>query len=59
MKSAARIYTPPIFKLVKEQFLKSEGWEILEITQVDATEIRFAVSSNWGEHDVLLWEFIL
>jgi hypothetical protein len=46
------IYTPPIFKLVKEQFLKSAGWEIPETIQVDASEVRFAVSSDWGKHDV-------
>jgi hypothetical protein len=52
LKSAARIYTPPIFKMVKEQFMKSTGWNIGVTTQVDASLVRFVVSSDWGEHDV-------
>jgi zinc finger SWIM domain-containing protein 3 len=52
LKSAARIYTPVMFKMVKEQFVKSAVWEISETTQEDAILVRFVVSSEWGKHDV-------
>jgi hypothetical protein len=38
--------------MVKEQFMKSTGWNIGVTTQVDASLVRFVVSSDWGEHDV-------
>jgi len=52
LKSAARIYTPEMFKMVKEQFIKSMGWEIGNMNQEDVSLIRFIVSSEWGQHDV-------
>jgi zinc finger SWIM domain-containing protein 3 len=52
LKSDARIYTPVMFKMVKERFLKSAVWEISETTQEDAILVRFIVSSEWGKHDV-------
>ena len=52
LKSAARIYTPEMFKMVKEQFVKSEGWEIGETIQEDENLVKFVVSSKWGKHDV-------
>jgi hypothetical protein len=35
LQSAARICTPVMFKMVKEQIMKSDGWEIGEVTQGD------------------------
>jgi zinc finger SWIM domain-containing protein 3 len=52
LKSAARIYTPAMFKMVKEHFVKSEGWQAGEMTREDASSFRFPVSSDWGNHDV-------
>jgi hypothetical protein len=41
-----------MFKMVKEQFKKSAGWEIGEMTWEDAISVRFVVSSEWGKHAV-------
>jgi hypothetical protein len=38
--------------MVKEQFKKSAGWEICEMTWEDAISVRFVVSSEWGKHAV-------
>jgi hypothetical protein len=52
LKSAARIYTPVMFKMVKEQIMKSDEWEIGEVTQQDAFCFSCIVVSKWGNHDV-------
>jgi zinc finger SWIM domain-containing protein 3 len=52
LKSAARIYTPVMFKMVKEQIMKSDEWEIGEVTQQDAFGFSCIVVSKWGNHDV-------
>uniref|UniRef100_A0ACD6ATI9 Uncharacterized protein n=1 Tax=Avena sativa TaxID=4498 RepID=A0ACD6ATI9_AVESA len=48
LKSAARIYTPEIFKWVKEQFVKSGGWEIRQMTQEDASLVRWTMQAKFG-----------
>ena len=40
LKSAAGIYTPAMFKMVKDQFLKSTGWNIGGMTQEDDATIQ-------------------